>query len=1215
MSNYNNGFPCDGSPIQSYPLDCCDSDRDYPMRNCPPLDCPPPSCEGQHSTAQCRPEPCSVVPPPIPPVRYVPGMNVQEQLCNMAGQVNTAINRWNQIQRECYKALDQVVGAAVNNDVYYAPDEVRYMEGYSEDAACSYAIVEARAVDRSGKPIFCHLRPAYNNETNSGAQEKITDVSFVTSGQMVITAIQATEVRWNGTSVFGCNPGNSQPDDSVWVAGWNRNGVLRFFRGDVGQDTLRQNRMVSCIGPVFPVVKDGTPFTEVIGSMGEERGSIQAMGWKPNGNKVFFSCGCYDQPGMTPREVATVLMNMGCKTVVITSYQIVAATAWDATPIAGTENTVGDGGSEVISAPGLTGGMTFLGRLTAAPLQWNIPANCANWVISKRPPKGWHNAFTTEVANVVQNMGSQENKMNSILGQLNSENTAISKLQYQVQINTDDISELKGSVGGFDGRISKLEEEMTQVQTDVGNLQTQLENEITVREQQYQELTAADGQERAEREAADAALRAALNQEISARESQDRVLQNGISGEASARQAADAALKADIDDEATTRANADRNLQNAIEAEQSARSTKDTQHEARMDALQAEIEKNKEEVDGEIEGLKDGSSLPLATSTSVGVVKVGRNLTVDPDGTLNANAGGGGDSIVEGPGIKITPNTSGEKVVSIDEAVVVNEDQLAATNANVTKNTNAIEAIKQDVAGTKNDVTGLETRVETVEDGITDMIGDITKIEGDITSIQGDISGLQSGTTLPIASADKLGAVKVGANLSIGPDGTLSATGGSGGTEETVAQGDGISVTHDTGTNIATVALNDETKATLASVANKADKSVVDALQTTVAGKADKSTVDTLSSSVSDLEQESQQTTEKLATVEETANTAASGVSALNSNVTALTNTVNANTQNIDANTTGLATANTEIEKIKGDLAAVDDTATAAMDHAASAEEAAAQKVDKAGDTMTGVLTAPGVKIENSTGGVGVAATVEGPSEGGTTATVNIAASGTGTETKAIIGNVADPVSDTHVATKKYTDEQDDAVRTVAEAANVAATEANQNATEAKGNAQTALTAAQAAQESVDGKVNKSGDTMTGMLILPYMGSIPDNINTAASFLGVYKTMEVEKLHSETVDNIKATFTGHSQILYSGGKILDGVVFNVSGTVTVQPNTYITRRYNKGTLITQNFVFEYDSLLINVVVNKYSDYVDIKFSNFTNYSYTMPASFTVGLDR
>lgn len=1107
----NDRFPCGNAPIQSHPLNC---ESDYSALHCASMHRAP-----ECSREECSQEPCSVVPPPIPPVRYVPGMNVQEQLCNMASHVNTAINRWNQIQADCYKALDQVVGAAVNNDVYYAPDEVRFMEGYSEDAACSYSIVEARAVDRSGKPIFCHLRPAYNNETNSGAQENITDVSFVTSAQMVITAFQATEVRWKGASVFNCNPGNSQPDDTVWVAGWNRNGVLRFFRGDVGQDTLRQNRMVSCIGPVFPVIKDGAPFTEVLGSLGETPGSIQAMGWKPNGNKMFFSCGVYDQPGMTPTQVMKVLQGFGCSTAVITSYQTQAATAWDATPIAGTDNTVPEGGGEVITAPGLTGGMTFLGRLSAAPLQWNIPANAANWVISKKPTGGWRNAFTTEVANVVQNMGSQENKMNSILGQLKGENEDISKLQYQVTQNTDNISKLQITVGGFDTRITSLEKNLDEVQNSVQGISTQLESEIQLRDQQYKEITDKAAQEQAEREAGDAALRAAINQEVSARESGDRVLQSGINTEASERRAADTALKADIEEEATTRANADRNLQAAIEAEQSARSTKDTQHEARMDALQAEIEKNKQDTDQALEGITDGSSLPLASSTNVGVIKVGRNLTVEADGTLNAEGGSGGDSIVAGPGIKVQPNTSGQKVVSIDEAVVVNEDQLATTNSNVTKNANAIDAINQKQAETDTEISGLTTRVETSEDNITNITNDMTELTDKMTAVESDITGIKNGSALPIASATTLGAFKVGANLSISTDGTLSASGGGEGGGETVAQGAGISVTHDDETHVATVALDAATQTTLASVADKADKATVEELQTTVAGKADKSVVDSLNDTVTTQGQTIQNHSTRLDSVESTANTAASGVSALNSSVTALTATVSTNTQNIDANSTAIASTNETITKLQGDVEAIDDTATAAMDHAASAEEEAAKKVNKAGDTMTGNLGVPRVNL--TSGGntaSGLTASIGSVNYAGQTSPATITQINKSSGTASVLRGVDAAESDTDVTPKAYVDTQDDAVRSVAQAANVAATEANQNATEAKGTAQQALTAASS-------KVSKAGDSMTGKL-----GVVPGIITNYNQGLIIDSTEDAGELIADGVQIMATTEQAGSNI-------------------------------------------------------------------------------------
>lgn len=37
-----------------------------------------------------------------------------------------------------------------------------------------------------------------------------------------------------------------------------------------------------------------------------------------------------------------------------------------------------------------------------------------------------------------------------------------------------------------------------------------------------------------------------------------------------------------------------------------------------------------------------GGGLPIATTTNLGVIKVGENLTIEPDGTLNATGGGGG---------------------------------------------------------------------------------------------------------------------------------------------------------------------------------------------------------------------------------------------------------------------------------------------------------------------------------------------------------------------------------------------------------------------------------------------------------------------------------------------------------------------------------------------------------------------------------------------
>lgn len=743
-----------------------------------------------HCQPEC-PEP-TIVPPPIPPVRYIPGMNVQEQLCNMAERVNVAVDRWNHIQADCYRALDQVVGAAVNNDVYYSSCEVKYSKGYSEEAACEYSLVEAKAVDSAGRPIFCRLRPAFNNTTNSGARELITQASFVTSAQMCITAVQASESFWAGDSLFNCNPGAGAPDDTVWICGWTRNGVLRFFRGDVGQEVLRQNRMVDCIGPVFPVLKDGQFFEEVVGSMGEEKGSIQAIGWKKmNGNKVFLSCGAYDQPGMSPQAVAKILQGMGCTTAVITSYQTAPVGAYDSTPIgAGTIELSGTnpGNTGAVEVPGMTGGMTFVGKLTDAPLQWSIPSNVAVWVISKRPPRGWRNAFTTEVADVVQKLGNVDNTLSSIMGQINGGNQDIAQLKNQVQKNTNDIANINAIVGTFDERLEDVEASTAVLEVDVATLKTQvstLDSRLT--------------SETAERKAADAALDAKIATETSQRIAEDTLIRSELAQETADRQAADAALKVEITQESQTRAEADRNLQAAIEAEQSARATKDTQHEARMDALEAQEEKDFAAVQEELDKIKDGSSLPIATTEQLGVIKVGRNLTVEEDGTLNATGGGSGQAfeVIAGNGITVEKDTdTGDVTVSANIEQIIVDTGIDDVQTDIDRISGELDAVKekdtaQDTAIAENTQknTVQDTAIQANTQKNTEQDTAIGELQQSDSAQDTEIAGLkekneeQDGRiealenksfTLEPATTEKLGGVIVGNGLDVNTDGNLS---------------------------------------------------------------------------------------------------------------------------------------------------------------------------------------------------------------------------------------------------------------------------------------------------------------------------------------------------------------------------------------------------------------------------------------------------------
>ena len=1014
----------------------------------PPENCPPPT----------------PVPPPIPPVRYVPGMNVQEQLGNMADRVNVAINRWNEIQRNCYQALDNVVGAAVNNDVYYAPDEVRYMEGYDENSGCNYAVVEARAVDRAGRPIFCHLRPAYNNETNSGAREPITDVSFVTSAQMAMTAVQATETRWKGTTVFNSNPGASTPDTTTWVAGWNRNGVLRFFPGDVSQDMLRQNRMVNCIGPVFPVLSDGQKYSAVLDSMGTTPGSVQAMGWKKNGNKVFFSCGCYDQPGMSPEQVAVVLQSMGCITAVITSYQTTAVTAWDANPIAGTESAMTYANDDtVISVPGMTGGMTFLGKLANAPLQWSIPQNCAAWYISKRSERGWRNSFTTEVANVVQRLGNQENSMSSILGQLEGENTAISKLQYDVQQNANDIAEVKSSVSGFDERISAVEEKTAAAEaavatltTQVNKLTTDLSAEVETRKQQFSTLQTGLANETAERQSADQALKASIDQEAATRKSQDTILQNNIDTEAAKRAEEDQKIIDQLKTEENTRATADRNLQQSIEAEQSARSTKDTELDAKIDAAIAQASKDNTELAQQVAEIQSGEGLPIASKSKLGAVKIGDNLVIASDGTLSAMAGGsGGDSIAAGNGIDITETQTGVKVVSIDGNTVATKDDVTAAQ---TKLENDIATVDQKVDATNTAVDGLKSELETVKEN---QESGSTEIE----DIKQNIADIESGAKLPVATADTLGGVKIGANLSISEDGVLSATGGgSGETQDPtqVAQGDGISVEYAENTNTYSVSLAQSTKDKLAEV---------DAVK--ASGEANADAIASAQGDIAQLQEKASDTETEIAAIKEDVTDNETAI-AKNAKDISDTNAV------VQAVNTATVKAQGDATKALEEVVLAEASASAAQQDAEKAQETADSKVAKTGDTMSGPLTLAGAKLLLADAQGNVIGEI-GATEGG------ILTLQTSEGASATLRGIATPTNASDATNKAYVDSEVGAVLDAAQEAQTQASEASEKAVAAQSAANAAKTAAENAQASADAInpdnfVKKTGDVMSGSL-------------------------------------------------------------------------------------------------------------------------------------
>lgn len=841
-------------------------------------------------------------------------MNVQDQLCNMADRVNTSIHRWNEIQAECYAALNRVVGAATASPVYYG-EEVRCEPGYDPDSGCNYTVVFAKKCDCSGKPIKLKLATAYESLTNSGALEDISTVSFQKSAQVAISAIPFDKNMWEGPVIVAGTPGSGTEDENVSILGFTCNGVMRILPGDTTNKQLCQYKIENAIGPVIEIVRDGAGVGQ-----GDERGSVQAIGYRScDGMRIFLSCGCVEEPGMSIKHVTDVMVKYGCTTAAITSFEPSDSTAVN------------------------HAGMTYIGNLTDVTIDYKMPKGAAFWYIAK--PMCNKSGFEQDIANTQQYLGMFDSELKNIMGGLSR--VDLNDMAGTVEEHTKHLEEV-------DGKISELTDMLGGVRTDLTSLQNRV-----------------DG------------IASDLAQEVNDRIAGDNDLSRRINEEEDARIAADEALQQAVDSEAESRASMDQNLQQQINT------------------------------------LTAGTGLPTATRTRKGAIIVGDNLTITPEGKLSAEPG---VDIQAGSGIIV--NKVGKiNTISVNDTIATKSD-LTPLNEAVEDVTDRVTVTEQELKNDGDEIAGLKTEVATIKTSIESLqtdTGDITTaldgkvskdgdtMTGSLTApsvnitdtltvkkivsdsgevefvdasqdardasetpvllkgvkdpvdstdganknyvdgeVQGVTDAIAGGSILPIATTEKAGIVRVGANLSISPDGTLSAsTSGEGGTS--VAAGDGISVTSDEETKVSTVSLSEATKNTLNSVASKADASALTALQSTVT--ANKAITDT-------------------------------------------------NTQNIDAINTTVGANSADITKLQTDLQSVDNTATEAMRVATDAETKAGQaetkadsaveaansaktsaetalseagqalqevggKVNRAGDVMTGTLSAPNFAIMN----------------------------------------------------------------------------------------------------------------------------------------------------------------------------------------------------------------------------------------------------------
>lgn len=714
----------------------------------------------------CKPEHCGTpVPPPVRPVVNIPGPNLQAQMCEMAGRVNECILRWNQIQRNCYEALDRVVGAAVSNDVYYDRDEVGMESGYSENDSCPYHVINVKCVDKCGKPIFIKLMPAFGNTTNSGLVQSIQDVSFVTNANAIISA--TTDAPWKGVARYMGAPMASTPEGGIFCGGFNRHGALKIFGGDTDEDTLCQNQVVDLIGSVVPIILDGE-ITEQAKGMTTKQ-AICAIGYKSsNGDKVFFNCGKQDVQGMQGITVANILKGMGCTTAVITA-------------------TAG-------------GGMEYLGSLTSSPDNWQMPKNSAYWMVSKRPFEGWCNQFESSIAQLVQRVGGLKTDIDFINHEVDEVSEVANKAWELAQKNADDIVEIQAEIERIDGEITALEERITTAENDIKALDAALKQEI-------QDRKDADAAEAQARQEADEALGKRIDKEIADREAADEQLNTAIETEKAERTAADAVLQGNINQEAIDRANADLKIEQNLNKEIVNRTEADQLLQDQINGLTTGdvplpyVKKAGDTMTGDLqmEGsavvkLVDGKTVKGAFYRDNGDVCVkseSGDVRILGAATLLTTADNGAGQLKIGA-ITIQQHMSGDiphldiNVGADAGAVYVNRNGIDGGTGELW--VTEIHAPNELRLAPGTNVNAMDHRITGVADPVDD--GDA------VNKKYFDTHGTEY--TLPVASATTLGGVKVGANLTITQDGVLNATGGGGGGGTEYVAGEGIVISGNT---------------------------------------------------------------------------------------------------------------------------------------------------------------------------------------------------------------------------------------------------------------------------------------------------------------------------------------------------------------------------------------------------------------------------------
>lgn len=745
---------------------------------CYPEGCRPP--EG-HRHPPCEPEFCAIpVPPPIMPVvpPPVPGFNPQAQMGAVIEKTNECIHRWNYIQANCFKALNDCVGAAKTSPVYYDDSEVHLEQGYSSDDSAVYHIVRVQKYDKAGCPIRVKLGLAYDNSTNSNVRQSMHDYSFVKSANVIMTAVNPAQEGWNGPAMWRGMAIAGTPNTEGYIAGFNALGTLKVYKGNVETTNLCQDKIVDMIGAVTPIILD-SEITEQAKALTTKK-AITAIGYNSGcGQTILFNVGITENPGMQGITVATILKEMGCNTAVITAMQ-------DAT-----------------DEPSI--GMEYLGRWTDAPAKYNEPQNVAFWYVSKRPECGFKNDFETEIANLVQCTGYCTNGITELRDKVENAQETADKALSLAQDNANKIATIQGQITEIYSKIDALNTRLTKVEGDI----TTIKGQIDTINQQITTINQAISSIReeisniTEQIAGITSSITNLTNRVQTVEGKVTTIEGNITdiqGDITNIQGDITNIEGDINNiegdinninnalddikDGTTELPYVKKAGDTMSGALNMGSNKVSSVATPTDDADAATKKY---VDDKVSGAE--YKLPIAGPTKLGGVKVGSGLNITADGTLSATGGGGG----VGDYLPLAGGTmSGDIVMS--DGTSINFDQSGSIyndNGSVVVKSNGpvVEMGTQVKVQTEGgDPVQIKNVANATENGDAVNKG---QMDGELDPIKTDITNIKNGTdALPYV---KKSGDTINGNLQINGNVTIAKTSGLGFTDGgsiTVTPGD-----------------------------------------------------------------------------------------------------------------------------------------------------------------------------------------------------------------------------------------------------------------------------------------------------------------------------------------------------------------------------------------------------------------------------------------